>query len=55
MLAADQVPELHEAIYDVLLMDSLSAKQRKEIAERFAAARGIDVETELTTTFEINE
>lgn len=44
LLAADQVPELHDAISDVLEMDSLTRSQRREIAEHFSDARGIDVE-----------
>jgi len=46
MLAADQVPELHAAIEDVLQMKSLTREQREVIAQRFGLARGIEIETQ---------
>jgi len=46
MLAADQVPELHAAIEDVLQLDSMTHEQRQAIADRFSKARGIEIETE---------
>ena len=55
MLAADQVPELHAAVEDVLNLDSLTRTQRQEIAERFSKARGIEIETETITNVEIAE
>jgi F0F1-type ATP synthase delta subunit len=44
LLAADQVPELHEAVKSVLSDPELSTKDKRRIAERFNEARGIDVE-----------
>jgi hypothetical protein len=44
LLAADQVPELHEAVESVLSDPELSLVDKQRIAERFNQARGINVE-----------
>jgi hypothetical protein len=44
LLAADQVPELHEALEDILSDPALSTNDKQRIAERFNQARGIEIE-----------
>jgi hypothetical protein len=44
LLAADQVPELHAALEDVLSDPDLSLADKRRIAERVNEARGINVE-----------
>jgi hypothetical protein len=54
LLAADQVPAFHAALEDALQMDSLTRSQRRELAERFSKARGIeiDINEEITVNVE---
>lgn len=55
MLAADQVPQLHDAVADILDRGDLTADQRREIADRFNECRGMDVDVETTTDVTIAE
>jgi hypothetical protein len=53
LLAADQVPELHDAIEYVLSRRDLTRSQKDEIAETFSKARGINVEIEESITVNV--
>lgn len=53
LLAADQVPSLHSAVATVLDRDDLSTRQKREIAETFSQARGLDVDYQESMDLEI--
>jgi F0F1-type ATP synthase delta subunit len=53
MNAAEDVPELHQAVQDVLSRDDLTAQQKREIAARFSETRGMDVEITETVDVEL--
>lgn len=50
--ACDDVPELVNAIDDVLQRDDLTGTQRQEIAERVSQCRAVNVDVETSVTVE---